>query len=738
MKKVICLPLLVIMLSLAGCDTDPVAPTLIAEESTATIDPEILTTIEEMGFSTDDIYASEDAYIVEGDMMISKERLEEMKNEPRTRHNKYRGDHLIDIEAHKSVEISVWNNGNVSQNVALNRYRSVLADAVAVFKDVCPVKLVSSNEDKSSDITIQYDAGITRESMCAAGIPSDGYPGVWILVNADPAVFAGNWNTISITKLKSTLIHAIAHCLGLAHTNLSGMASNVGYPEIETSTESIPGTHSDNASLMTMQEHLYNHSGASTLSAGDKLALSILYQKTTPALNLEIYGPSSGKTDKKLIFTVNDGSSLLSTSKYTIKWTASGGVISGGDTGNELGVAYSSVGNKTISVYAKNKATGQEATKSLSVNIEGVLNPGTISGNQTILSGHIPALLTGTALPTGGSGTYKYQWQQSPDGKSSSWKDIPNAKSKDYQPSALTSTTYYKRDVFSGTQTVSSNVIQVIAFTPVITGNYRIGLNVNTTYSVPASLPTGVTFTGWTLPTGSDYSVTGGTESHSLTIKFSARRMYTLIANFNFPDGTTYSADKTVTAMSVVIRGAYRPESNTYVTYSILNEDISAGASFLKWSVSPYADYTVQNGLDSHTLTIRFTQAQAYNLTAHFRLNNGNNTYSISKTVNLAPPPPPPPGYDLPTPVLMVEKDDPTAPTGWATIRVTIPVPGVEYQWQRRKAGEGVSEFGRGSHLSEIMYRYDDNLPWSMLRCRAILGNKYSDWANAVSTSILL
>jgi hypothetical protein len=48
----------------------------------------------------------------------------------------------------------------------------------------------------------------------------------------------------------------------------------------------------------------------------------------------------------------------------------------------------------------------------LPVPVHPTINPGTISADQVICSGTAPALLTGT-MPSGGSGTYIFQWQSS-------------------------------------------------------------------------------------------------------------------------------------------------------------------------------------------------------------------------------------------------------------------------------------------------------------------------------------
>lgn len=67
--------------------------------------------------------------------------------------------------------------------------------------------------------------------------------------------------------------------------------------------------------------------------------------------------------------------------------------------------------------------------------------PPAITPSQSICYNTIPAQLT-AAPASGGSGSFNYQWQSSPDG-STDWTNIP-ATSLSYSPAALTSTTYYQ------------------------------------------------------------------------------------------------------------------------------------------------------------------------------------------------------------------------------------------------------------------------------------------------------
>lgn len=79
---------------------------------------------------------------------------------------------------------------------------------------------------------------------------------------------------------------------------------------------------------------------------------------------------------------------------------------------------------------------------------EETLTPGTIGSPQSICYNSVPSQLIGITSPSGGTGTYSYQWQGSTD--NINWSNIPGANSSGYSPAALTLSTYFRRSVTSG------------------------------------------------------------------------------------------------------------------------------------------------------------------------------------------------------------------------------------------------------------------------------------------------
>jgi len=199
---------------------------------------------------------------------------------------------------------------------------------------------------------------------------------------------------------------------------------------------------------------------------------------------------------------------------YTYQWQSS----ADGTTG------WTDISGATSSTYAPpsltattyyhviSTATGTEAcgimptSNVVSITVLPQLTAPVIASSQTICYNTVPTGLTTPTLPTGGNGTYTYQWQSSADG-TTGWTDISGATSSTYAPPALTATTYYHLiATATGAQTCgimpTSNVVTITVNplpTPLITGTDPICGGDAETYSTPSVA--GVTYT-WTVVGG--------------------------------------------------------------------------------------------------------------------------------------------------------------------------------------------------------------------------------------------
>jgi PKD repeat protein len=160
------------------------------------------------------------------------------------------------------------------------------------------------------------------------------------------------------------------------------------------------------------------------------------------------------------------------------------------------------------------------------ITVRPAIGANTITANQTICNGSTPALLTGPA-PSGGDGTFTYQWQSSPEG--TTWTNILTANAIDYQPAALTATTFYRRGASTaacGSLFIYSNSVKITVnpnaeaefrwtsdtgcfpFTlPITVVEYPDRNATYTWYAGITVIGTGATFPGYII-TGSNQSVT--------------------------------------------------------------------------------------------------------------------------------------------------------------------------------------------------------------------------------------
>ena len=105
-------------------------------------------------------------------------------------------------------------------------------------------------------------------------------------------------------------------------------------------------------------------------------------------------------------------------------------------------------------------AAGCMSTGTVAVTVNPAVAAGTISADQTVCAGSVPAPFTSTVAASGGPGTYAYYWESSPN--NSTWTGIAGAAGPTYTPGPVTATTYYRRRVVAGAcGTYSSNVVKV-------------------------------------------------------------------------------------------------------------------------------------------------------------------------------------------------------------------------------------------------------------------------------------
>ena len=248
-----------------------------------------------------------------------------------------------------------------------------------------------------------------------------------------------------------------------------------------------------------------------------------------------------------------------------------------------------------------------------------ILTAGAIGSTQTICYNTSPSALTQVTAPTGGTGTYTYQWQSSTD--NSSWTDISGATLSDYLPSTLTSNTYYRRTVTSGTDTpVYSNPV-LITVSPQITlaqlhdnisienntsANFNVAISggsapytVNYTLNGLAQQPISNYIAGNNISTG---VLTTGEYTYSLTSVTDANGC----AALNLGTNITVTVGTAAAVPSIALNKPSYGDISSQYPASLANDNDGTDASF--WSADPYPAWwkvDLENAYDLTSIIIR-------------------------------------------------------------------------------------------------------------------------------------
>ncbi|HRO45528.1 gliding motility-associated C-terminal domain-containing protein [Agriterribacter sp.] len=104
-----------------------------------------------------------------------------------------------------------------------------------------------------------------------------------------------------------------------------------------------------------------------------------------------------------------------------------------------------------------NSFTGQSKAQNVSW---AAIGNNTIGSDQSICQHTAPAALTGSA-PTGGNGSFTFQWQSSTTSATTGFSNINDATNQGYAPGALSQTHWYRRIVNSGAESNTSAAVQI-------------------------------------------------------------------------------------------------------------------------------------------------------------------------------------------------------------------------------------------------------------------------------------
>ncbi len=210
------------------------------------------------------------------------------------------------------------------------------------------------------------------------------------------------------------------------------------------------------------------------------------------------------------------------TGKYTYQWQSSPNGSTWSDISGATSATYSPSALSASTYYRRavtSDPCGTVYSSPVLIAVWANLTPGSIGSAQTICSGSTPEKLTQTAAPSGGTGTYTYQWQSSTD--NASWSNISGETSAAYSPPALTDSMYYRRAVTSGSCGTVYSTPMKITVNPI-----SVGGSVSSNQTICAgSTPADLTLSGhtgnvvkWQKSTSSTFSSTTDIVETSTTL----------------------------------------------------------------------------------------------------------------------------------------------------------------------------------------------------------------------------
>ena len=240
-----------------------------AKEQTEEISKEVLGKIEHLGFGTQDVKRIPGGFLVEGDIVLSKEDLDKVPDYQLLR---------VGEEEHYHTNNLVFTGGNVrtitvSMSTSLNScYSNALNAAITRYNNL---GLLVRFQRVTSGGNINVVSG-SGSFLASAGFPSGGNPYPQVVVNV-----SAMGTCPSTGYITTILAHEIGHCIGFRHTDYMDRSYSCGgsYANEGASTVGanyIPGTPTgpDPTSWMlacigTGQDRPFN--------ANDRTALYYLY-----------------------------------------------------------------------------------------------------------------------------------------------------------------------------------------------------------------------------------------------------------------------------------------------------------------------------------------------------------------------------------------------------------------------------------------------------------------------------
>ncbi len=263
-----------VLLFLTSCEIDQVQSDEIQQQKD--IPERIIQKLEEAGFHTNEgLYASEDGYIVENDIFLTKKEIYELANQHDENDSKhYRTRNLVSGTRTIRVYIdpALGSFARSSLDEALRRYNAL--NLRLTFQ--------RTGSATSNDIRIVPATNAALNGGFArAGFPKNGRPHNLIQMNT--SFYGGSYR---LGNTATVITHEIGHCIGFRHTDYANRSFSCGSGGNEGQTQygavHIPGTPTTHAVANSWMLACIGRQVNRPFIASDRTALLNLYRKNTP------------------------------------------------------------------------------------------------------------------------------------------------------------------------------------------------------------------------------------------------------------------------------------------------------------------------------------------------------------------------------------------------------------------------------------------------------------------------
>jgi hypothetical protein len=251
--------LLLFLFIAASCTQDS------AELTQQAISKDVLNQVASLGFNTNDVQVIEEGYLVEGDIILTKEDLKNLPAGVKLRIAETEQYHTTNlVNAPRTITVST--SGNVSSG-----FSTAVNNAIARY-NAENLQLTFQRVSSGGNINIRIVN--TGQYIASAGFPSGGNP-------YGEIKYAKKYtNGYSDGFMTTVIAHEMGHCIGFRHTDYMNRAYSCGSGGDEGASTvgaiHIPGTPTDPDAKSWMLACL----GATTdrpFNANDKTALNYLY-----------------------------------------------------------------------------------------------------------------------------------------------------------------------------------------------------------------------------------------------------------------------------------------------------------------------------------------------------------------------------------------------------------------------------------------------------------------------------